>query len=364
MRWVRLQEAPEELSAEAVLAAADAVEPGFGRPPWQRVGDGEVGVTGAVFEEEVRQGEYEDTWVFAVRWRRSSGGATRTGAYLLRGERFTAEDLGARIPRLAPLRQATVAQVGLGALGAPLALELARNQLGTLRLLELDLVEAAQIVRWPLGVPVIGRYKLESLARFIAYHYPLTRLERYLHRLGQTAFERHARDENELDLLARLLDGASLTIDASAEVRVQQLLSDFARERGIAQLYLSATEGARGGQVVLIVPGSGGCWHCWKAHAYDGAIPLPPSEPGATVQPRGCSAPTFTGASFDLLPIVAQAARAATSALDGGSEVSSTVWVCALDADGLSAPSWSSHPIVVHPQCPYCAAGDRAAVAA
>ncbi len=353
MRWARLDAALDRLQPETVLAAANDIQPGFGNPPWQPVSDGEVSVTGVVFAEEVRQGEYEDTWVFAVRFRQSTGGLTREGSYLLRGERLTEEDLGARIPKLAPLRKATVAQVGLGALGAPLAIELARNQVGALRLLEGDTIEAAQIVRYPLGIPVVGRYKLSAIANFIEYHYPNTRIERFLHKLGQTALDRHARGENELDLVERLLDGASLVIDASAEIRVQQLLSDFARERALPQLYLSATEGARGGQVVLIMSGAGGCWHCWKAHAFDGAIPLPPAEPGGSVQPRGCASPTFTGASFDLLPIVAQAARA-TAAVARPDELHSTAWICALPADGIGSPNWSTHSIPTHPECPYC----------
>ncbi len=354
MRWARLDRAPERLDPKTVLAAANDVQSGFGNPPWQPVSDGEVAVTGVVFEEEVRQGEYEDTWVFAVRLRQSSGGLTHEGAYLLRGERLTEEDLSARIPKLAALSDATVAQVGLGALGAPLAIELARNQVGELRLLEGDTIEAAQIVRYPLGVPVVGRYKLNVIANFIKYHYPHTRVERFLRRLGQTALDRHGRSENELGVVERLLSEASLVIDASAEIRVQQLLSDFARERALTQLYLSATEGVRGGQVVLIVPGAGGCWHCFKAHALDGTIPLPPADPGGTVQPRGCASPTFTGASFDLLPIVAQAARAAAAAVRP-EELCSTAWICGLPEDGIDSPSWSTHPIPIHPECPYCA---------
>ncbi|MGH2833129.1 MAG: ThiF family adenylyltransferase, partial [Solirubrobacteraceae bacterium] len=229
---------------------------------------------------------------------------------------------------------------------------------GALRLLEGDTIEVAQIVRYPLGVPVVGRYKLNAIANFIEYHYPYTRIERFLHRLGQTALDRRTRGENEFDLVDRLLSGASLVIDASAEIRVQQLLSDFARERTLTQLYLSATEGARGGQVILIVPGAGGCWHCWKAHAFEGTTPLPPAEPGGTVQPRGCASPTFTGTSFDLSPIVAQAARAAAAALRPLAELSSTAWVCSLADDGTGPPTWTSHSIAVHPGCPFCSYSD------
>jgi molybdopterin/thiamine biosynthesis adenylyltransferase len=360
MRWVRLGAPPEQFTAEGLLAAADAAQPGFGRPPWQHAADGEIAVTGAILDEEVRQGVLEDTWLFAVRWRRAAGAKVEEGSYIIPGERLTPGDLGARIPKLAPLRSATVAQIGLGALGAPLALELARNQIGALRMVEFDRVEVGQTVRWPFGLQFVGRYKLNSLASFIEQNYPFTAIERFQHRLGQTGVERHARTESELDMLVRMLDGVDLAIDASAELRVQQLIADFARERGITQLFLSATEGARGGQVALIIPGHGGCWFCWKLHTEavkNGrrAITLPPYDSDGRVQPRGCASATFTGASFDLLPIVAQAARAVAVALQPQSErPSSTVWVCAISSDGVTPPEWTTYPLEIHPRCPAC----------
>jgi molybdopterin/thiamine biosynthesis adenylyltransferase len=44
-----------------------------------------------------------------------------------------------------------VGVVGLGALGAPVVLELAKNLTGELRILDGDHVDAGTIVRWPVG---------------------------------------------------------------------------------------------------------------------------------------------------------------------------------------------------------------------
>jgi molybdopterin/thiamine biosynthesis adenylyltransferase len=359
IRWARLDERPAGFEPDEVFAAADAVQAGFGKPPWQRVRDGEVAVTAVVFPEEVRQGEMEDTWLFAVRARRRISGVIQEGAYVARGERLTPEDLAARIPKLEAMPEAVVSQLGLGAIGAPLALEFARNQVGKLRLLEGDDVEAAQTVRWPFGLDAVGRPKLETLAQFVERNYPFTDVERFAHKFGSTALDRQGREENELDLLNRFLDGSSLVVDVTAERGVQQLVSDFSRERDLIQLYASATEGARGGHVALIVPGAGGCWHCWKLHAdhretQEHPIPLPPLDESGTVQPRGCASPTFTGASFDLLPIVAQTARVAAKALDPNFAPASAVFVCSIPADGISPPRWEEYPVPVHRKCPYC----------
>lgn len=362
IRWARLDAAPSGFEPADVFAAADAVQSGFAKPPWQRVRDGEVAVTAVVFPEEVRQGEMEDAWLFAVQHRRRVSGILQEGAYVARGERLSQQDFQARIPKLKALPEAIVSQLGLGAIGAPLALELARNQVGELRLLESDDVEAAQTVRWPFGLDAAGRPKLEMIAQFVERNYPHTDVTRFAHRLGGTALERKDREENELDLLDRFLIGTSLVLDATAERGLQQLISDFSRERQLKQVYASSTEGARGGNVALIAPGAGGCWYCWKLHTdqpKDQAhrIPLPPFDGDGTVQPRGCASPTFTGASFDLLPVIAQATRVAAKALDPDAELGSMVWVCAIPSDGKSAPQWEEFSISVHPQCPYCQGG-------
>ncbi len=359
IRWARLDAAPNGFEPADVFAAADAVQSGFAKPPWQPVRDGEVAIAAVVFPEEVRQGEMEDAWLFAVQHRRRVSGILQEGAYVARGERLSPQDFQARIPKLKNLPDAIVSQLGLGAIGAPLALELARNQVGELRLLESDDVEAAQTVRWPFGLDGAGRPKLEVIAQFVERNYPHTDVTRFAHRLGGTALERKNRDENEIDLLDRFLRGASLVLDATAERGLQQLISDFSREPQLKQVYTSSTEGARGGNVALIVPGAGGCWYCWKLHTdqpEDQAhrIPLPPFDGDGTVQPRGCASPTFTGASFDLLPVIAQAARVAVKALDPHAELCSMVWVCAIPSNGKSAPQWEEFPVSVHPQCPYC----------
>jgi molybdopterin/thiamine biosynthesis adenylyltransferase len=359
IRWARLDQPPSGFDAEAIFAAAEAVQPGFGRPPWQAVTDGEVAIVGLVFPEEVRQGEFEDTWVFGVRVPRRAAGRLQEASYVVRGERLTREDLATRIPAVTDLAAATVAIAGLGAIGAPVALELARNQAGVLRLLEHDIIEAAQTVRYPFGLTAVGHPKLDVVAHYIETNHPFTRVERFAHRLGQTALDRRGRSEDEFVLVQRFLAGADLLVDATAEIAIQQLLAETANDLGLVQLFVSATEGARGGQISRLVPGVGGCWHCWKHHVTDGTIDLPPRDENGAVQPRGCADATFTGTSFDLLPIVAQAVRGATATVRHAArdQLTSVVWVCSIPNGGETPPAWIEYPVDVHPRCARCGAG-------
>jgi len=359
-RWVRLGERPKADTPDAVLAAAEQGQPGFGSPPWRPVAGGQVAVTGVLFQEEVAQGVLEDAWVFVVRVRPQSGGE---GAYLVRGQRLSRRDLEARLPRAVRMGGSAVSLVGLGSVGAALALELARAGLGELRGMDPDRVEAGTTVRWSLGLSAVGRWKVGALGRRMARDYPYTRFNGNLHHLGQSAHRKTARERSELEVLDAFIDGVDLVIDATAEIGVQQALSAAASERGTPQLYVSTTEGARGGLVARVVPGLTGCWLCLQHRLEDGTIPAPAADPGATVQPRGCGTLTFVGAGFDISPVVAQGARVVAAMLgtrDKGEEQPdragnrADVFVCSFGEDRIMPPAWNAHRLDPHPQCPAC----------
>jgi hypothetical protein len=350
-RWARLKSLPADGTAAALLEAIAEQQPGFETPRWEKVIDGEVAIVGAVFAEEVRQGEYEDGWLFVVRGRTPQG---LTDPYLIRGDRLSRDDLEARLPGAVRLGERTVALAGLGALGGELAIELAKAGLGQLRGLDFDTVEAATTVRWVAGITTAGRLKAGYLNERIAVDYPYTEFEGLLLQIGASS-RMPEPEAGETAALEGFLADSDLLIDATAELGIQQALAAMAEERGIPALFVSATEGARGGIVARIDPGEGGCWMCLQLALESGQIPLPPhAADDLSLQPRGCSDVTYVGAGFDLLPIVAQAARCAASSLREGAEHGSVAHVCSLPADPEAPPHWSRHAIERDPECPSC----------
>jgi hypothetical protein len=354
-RWARLEELPSESSPNAVLAAINNAHPGFGSPPWQAVQDGEIAISAAVIAEEVEQGQYEDGWIFAAKGRQG----TREFGYLIRGERLARSDLAARSPLAGELGEKRVSLLGLGASGAELAIELARAGVGQIRGMDFDHVEAGTIVRWPIGLTAVGHQKTEAIKARILLDYPFTAFEAFSHQLGQSASMATARSESELDLLDRFLEDTNLVIEASAEIGIQQAISAIADERGLPQLYVWGTEGARGGLVAHVRPGITGCWMCLQYHLEEETIPLPAREQTPHLQPRGCAALTYSGSGFDLAPTVAQAARVATAALAGKEATEmdrGDVFVCSFEEDPFAPPRWSTHALEPHPRCDTCAA--------
>lgn len=349
-RWVRLEGLPDANRPIALLEAIDSAQPGFGSPPQEHVSGGSIGISAGVFREEVRQGEFEDTWLFVVQYE-SEG---QNGRYALKGERYSRQDLSERLPQYVRLQDKTVALTGLGALGGELAIGFAKAGLGTLRGLDSDVVEAGTTSRWVGGLTAVSHGKTEYLRERILYDYPFTTFEPFNVRLGGTAGSLGSRDETELDQIGTLLDGVDLLVDATAEIGIQQALAALADDQEIRQIYVSATEGARGGLVAKLVPGSGGCWMCLQLAIEDGSIPIPTHNEPPSLQPRGCSSLTYRGAGFDLEPVVAQGLRCATATLStSATEDHSVVFVCSLD-EQLHPPAWSTYSLEEHPQCSFC----------
>ena len=368
-RWVR---SPSPISAETIeqflgdLAKRDGR---LARPSWQTINSVRLDVIGVVFPEETGWRRTGDGWVFLVRAEELQASTNTKGArgvrpgtaagYFARSGRAGRDDLVARIPELAPLAERRVALFGLGAIGAPLALDLARAQLGELRAVDPDVVEAGTAVRWPLGVGVAGGAKALILADVIAAHYPYTQVKPYVHRLGS------APDIELPDrlLLDEVLGGADLIVDATAEWGVHHALADLARERGLPYLYAFATPGFWGGLVARIRPErTAGCWICLQHALAEGAIPTPPANPTAPVQPAGCADPTAPGAGFEVAEVAIGAVRLAASTLTGGSagaypDVGWDVATVALRdaAGGVIAPRWETFALERHPACPACA---------
>jgi molybdopterin/thiamine biosynthesis adenylyltransferase len=353
-RWARVEKLPEGNMPRDLLAAAAAVEPALANPRWHSLPmGGEISILGVLSREEVRQGAWEDTWLFVVSLRQRNGG---TGSrYITRGERLTAGDLQARLPRGARLNEKTVGVVGLGSLGAPIALELTRAQLSTLRVLDNDRVEAGNVVRWTHGLSAVGHHKCGAICGWVSADYPFTEVTGYGYRIGGVpAREQRAEGEiGEAEGVGQFLEGLDLVIDATGELGVQHLISSLSEELGLAQVYAWGTEGGWGGAVAHIRAGTGGCWHCLQLAFADGAIELPPAAPDAPIQPRGCAEPTFSAAGYQLTPIVAQASRTAARSLSGaldGSEVS--VLTLQDESGELSAPRWVSYALPIHKECP------------
>ncbi len=266
-------------------------------------------------------------------------------------------DLLKRIPNSRELSDKTISIVGLGSLGAPSALEFAKNGVKKLKLMDFDIVDTAASVRWPLGVESAGYLKTVALENFIKRNYPNVQVEIFNHKIGTTNFFTFP---NENDVLEAFLKNSDLVYDASAEEGVSNLVSFLCKQKAISYIEIEGRRGAWGGLIMRVLPNrKKGCWMCLQYSLFDGTIPSPKEDIRGTVQPKGCGDLTFTGSSFDLQNLSLAGVRMAISALNKKTNNIHGDWDIAVlslmdNENKPIAPKWETFSLDVNPKCPFC----------
>ena len=366
--WVRLVEAPADLSAKGFWLAAVAAEPELRRDlGWAPVpGSPATGRAAALgpqmqvilvgFPEELARRQIGTGWVALVRRRpntRKPGGQ----AQLVRVSRAGHRDLLQRAPELASLSEKNVLIIGGGGLGSALWTEFGRLPLRDLTVVDGDVVDAATSVRFPSAARLSGIPKAEALLALAKEAQPFTQVAGLSARVGAARPDLDGEDQH-----AQLIDfvtTADLVIDATADVDAQYYLSNLCREQRTAYLQAEATPGVWGGLVALYGPDETYCWVClqhYLADEDDDTVPAPFRSSTPDIQPPGCATPTYTGTGFDLGTIAMHAVRVAVSYLTGEAgygEFADTVFTIRLrEDDGRPIPAtWDEHPLDRHPAC-------------
>lgn len=354
-RWTRVAEVPPGNINVLLPALGEKREWLMNEAAWSHKQHLSVGLL--LVSEEVSHQQFADGWI-AVQWlgsRRQKGQAQRRiiGTFL-RTARAGEEDLAARMPATKALQDRSVILFGAGAIGAPVAVELARAGIGKLLIVDPDTVDPATVRRWPFGASAFGALKVDVLRERLAVDYPWTEVLTDTMKVGATEDESFEARQGER--LEQLLAGRDLIIDCTAELGVNHFLSELARVRGVHYILANATPGAWGGMVASF-DGQGSCWLCLRQALYgEQSLPLPPADPAGELQPPGCADPTFTGSSFDLAEVSLEAVRTAAGLLSGDEGYPRSDWQFAAlrlrsDEGRRIPPVWESRLISPRENC-------------
>lgn len=212
------------------------------------------------------------------------------------------------------LARKSVAVVGVGSGGAPIAVELAKAGVGRFVLIDPDRLELCNVVRHVCGVSDLGRYKTRAVRDAILDKNPWARVDT------------HELDVNEdVDACASLLGDVDLVVAATDGTRSRFNVNQMALEAGVTALFGRALRRAAGGEVLRVRPGAGPCLACLSTDglfrnseevsnreqaARDAPAYVSPGDLEATVQP---------GLSADIAPISNMIVRLALVELSRGS---------------------------------------------
>jgi molybdopterin/thiamine biosynthesis adenylyltransferase len=347
-KWYRMGGKPSTASAEDFLRQIEASHPEVRKRTWTTHRDRKFEVIGVLLPEEKGWRTAGESIVFLIvqEHKRPSGKKSTTTEFL-RTYRSDQATLSARLPEMAGLQNKRILLAGAGSLGALCALEFARNGVGRMNLVDGDLVEAGNSVRWPLGIASAGLAKVIALQKYIAANNPFTQVAACPVDVGSEAYT--------LETERQLFEQVDLVFDATAERGISYLLSERARTFGIPYVSVTSTQGNWGGIVIKLTPGrEAPCWICLSKHWADGTLPTPATGPEARIQVGGCASPTFTGSYMDSSEPGLMGARLAISLL--GSSYPSYDWdyaaVSMRGPDGKGIPPlWRTASLTKHPDC-------------
>lgn len=263
---------------------------------------------GFVFPEEgPGVGETRDAWLFLI-VDRSNGGET---VALLHSEVVSKEERGRRLSELEGLDDKHVLVVGLGTVGGPVAIELARAGAGRLDLVDYERHEFGNTTRHPLATEYVGLPKTHAVMSACRRANPFCEVGIHQFRLGDP----HWNGESNAARLATIAVEADLIIEATGSHQVAQFLGRLAGEANVPMVSSWMTDGFYGAEVTRIVPGRTGCWNCFATGHRLGEGLRAEAGPPSEVIVQGCSHPTTIGAGFDAAEVAAIATRLAVQTL-------------------------------------------------
>lgn len=363
--WIRLPARPE------FVEEADLHRDLFNRmraaiPAFEKtIKNGRRGLmllAGFLYEDEMQWRKSRHDWIFLyVRIDREAkrGRDVECTLFPIRTDWGGEQAWTQRAPALLPLRKKSAVLFGLGSLGSPVAIHLARAGLGRLTMFDSDHLQVGNTIRWALGWQHAGLDKVAALAGYIQQEYPYTEAHGYKVHIGMIS-RPNGEFFSDYDLIRKQITDADIVVDASANHRVSHFLSDLARELGKPYVWLTTTHGCAGGIVGRQLTGNKhGCWHCFLHGLADKSIALPAEATTEKIQPGGCSQATFVGAGINSDEIALLGARLAIATLcqEGGyPDFDWNVAVCDLQCEGTAiAPAWTTYPFQSHQACSACA---------
>ena len=366
-RWVRIDERPPVTDAKAYYQIAVAAMPALQQPLWGKIPSpkAKLDLIALLFSDELAWQAKDGNVIVVSKTQQvaTDGARTPIKARLHRTELESRSNYFMRDPSADGLQKGHVTLVGAGSIGSPAAKLLAQGGLGFLRVVDPDVLDAGNAIRWEIGRSAAGLPKVVALHQLISANFPYTKVEIAGWRIGDAQL---ATDAREPELYDQLFRETHCLFDATASITANQFLSEQARALGVPYVWMHATHGGWAGLVGRA--GTAPADFCWMCHLYylnesrPEAIKIPPlpHAPDDQVQPPGCLDPTFIGAQVDLAEVSLMGTRLVRDEVlvrTGAQAASAYPWNVAVvrlrDEDGRpQLPAWKAYALPVHPECP------------
>lgn len=363
-RWVRLPTRPPVARPQDYYDLAVQALPALQQPRWEILPGAtkpRIDLIALLFEDELAWREQAGNVILISKTQEAAtaGKRGKIEARVHRTELESRANYFMRDPMASGLKKGVVSLAGAGSIGSPAAKLLAQAGLGDLRIIDQDVLDAGNAIRWEIGRSGAGHPKAHLLHELIESNYPYTKVLGMRAKIGNPLT---AGDPTERELDDALFRGVTCMLDATASIPVNHFLSETARVQGIPYVWMHATHGAWAGLVGRAGPSRADfCWMCHLYYLSDGQISRLPSAPeDKSVQPPGCLDPTFIGAQVDLAEVSLMGTRRVIDEVltcVGAQANSAYPWNIAVvrlrDEQGQpQLPVWTPYTLPPHADCP------------
>lgn len=153
------------------------------------------------------------------------------------------------------LRESTVAVIGVGSGGSRMVVGLARDGVGSFRLVDPDIVAIQNISRHECTLLDLERFKVEAVKERILSVNPLAKVEVF----PVDIFKENLKAKNQV------FNGANLVIASTDTKLVQMRINSECWKRKIPSLYTGCYDEARAGEILYVIPGETTvCYECLR----------------------------------------------------------------------------------------------------
>jgi integrative and conjugative element protein (TIGR02256 family) len=273
---------------------------------------------------------------------------------VIRIQDFRRQHLQLRNERQVPADVETLSfsMAGLGALGSTMADLIAKAGVGSLRLYDLQILEAGNVLRHIGPLTEVCEAKVAVVARSILTHNPYCRVE-----FGDNWSVLQAAPEK--------LFGTTAVISTIADDATELALNEIAVDSRATVYYLRALRRGTVARLIRVRPGVDACLDCARLYLQDDASPL--VIPRLEVEAVGheCGSPILAASGADLTAAAAIAVRRILDDASAPGQRNHWLWTTegVLGHAALSEPlSGTTATLAPQALCPTCAGRDIDAV--
>lgn len=209
-------------------------------------------------------------------------------------------------------KDANIAFIGLGSLGAPVALDLARCGVGKFVLVDPKRFDVANISRHPCGyLRNVGKFKTDIIGDDVLDINPAAVLSRHRLKVEWNTAEQVRKIVCDSDIVV-------LTADSSS---VKTIINKLCIEENIPLLWSGCYRRAYGGQILKVIPHQTACYECFQ-------VSLPDDGDREISGERSANAPAYSdveveaepGLGIDISPFATMTSKLAVQLLLKGKE--------------------------------------------